>query len=1217
MEGRYLAVDIQQVAEANDVRRGGEIDRAIACLGVDSLAPDAEGTIWWQSILETSVSHTVGVSEELRTGVRESIEILASEVVRRRAEQGLEPLPSDQAQPLASQALRFLYRILFLLYAEASPELGVLPVGDPAYEAGYSLDRLRELALVKIEDQRSLNGTHLYESLATLFRLVDQGHAPNSVTEPTGSDDLTFHSLRADLFEAAATAYIDEVKLGNEALQEVLRRLLVKSGSRSDSSGFISYADLGINQLGAVYEGLMSYTGFFAQQDLYEVAPGGDSSKGSWVVPVDRAHGIAEKDFVRREDPTTGESKAVLHARGSFVFRLSGRERQQSASYYSPEVITKFTVGQALEELLDQGETTSAQEILDLKICEPALGSGAFAIEAVRQLADQYLRRREAELGIRVEPDERPSELQKIKAYIALHNVYGVDLNGTAIELAEISLWLDTMHRGLDAPWFGLHLRRGNSLIGARRATFRSDQVLNKTWLKEVPRDVPLQERRESGIHHFLLPSEGWGAAIGAKEGRSLAPDAVKALRDWRRSVQRKPTKKHVDRLEKVAARIETLWDLALRRLRIAEAQARRSIDVWGAENLPAGGAVSREEIEEYLASEWGSFQRLKIIMDAWCALWFWPLTARLTTRQVIKDGVASVERITPPSFDEWLAALEALVGTHQERKKDAQPGGQTLSQAQEWDDLNTAERLDMQFSGALDLKQVRAQHSWLEVCEAVADEHGFFHWELFFGPVFADRGGFDLQVGHPPWVRPRSDVDALLAEGNPWFQLAIKPTQAAIREKREETLALPGIQDLVIDGTSEVSATAAFVGSPTIYPHLAGLQPDLYRCFMEQTWRHANAAGITSLVHPESHSVDEKAQTLRGATYRRLRRHWQFHNALMLFEVSDHVKYGIHTYGSEREPSFLQASSLYHPDTVERSLIHSGDGQEPGIKNNDGTWNLNPHRSRIIQVDREVLSSWHALLESDDVPVEKTRMVYTVNRAAGDVLEKIAQAPRIGELSPHFSRGWDESIDRRKGRFETAWGPVETWVDAILQGPHLHVATPFFKSPNSTMRHNQDWTDIDLERLQPDALPVTSYKPAGDREVYDANYTHWDIDGESIPARNHYRIAWRNMAANTGERTLISAIIPPGVAHVNAVQSFTSESLENVVLTAGWLSSIISDFSVRATSPSTLTRGLLQKLPLNNNESALTNAIVNRTLVLNFVNNAYVDLWRRVWEET
>ena len=86
----------------------------------------------------------------------------------------------------------------------------------------------------------------------------------------------------------------------------------------------------------------------------------------------------------------------MLHERGSFVFRLAGRERQQSASYYTPEVLTRFVVSQALEELLDQdGHTTTAAEILELTVCEPALGSGAFAIEAVRQLAEAYLQRRQ------------------------------------------------------------------------------------------------------------------------------------------------------------------------------------------------------------------------------------------------------------------------------------------------------------------------------------------------------------------------------------------------------------------------------------------------------------------------------------------------------------------------------------------------------------------------------------------------------------------------------------------------------------------------------------------------------------------------------------------------------------------------------------------------------------------------------------------------------
>src|SRR5581483_1725165 len=235
----------------------------------------------------------------------------------------------------------------------------------------------------------------------------------------------------------------------NAALQQVLTHLLLSKESRGKDRGFISYAELGINQLGAVYEGLMSYTGFFAETDLYEVAKNGDNSKGSWVVPVGRASGIAPADFVKTVDPRTGELRPVLHLKGSFVFRLAGRERQQSASYYTPEVLTRFTVGQALEELLDQdGRTTTAAEILKLTVCEPALGSGAFAIEAVRQLADQYLKRRQAELGVRIDPDEYPHRLQEVKAYLALHNVYGVDLNDMAVEFAEITLWLDTMVEG-------------------------------------------------------------------------------------------------------------------------------------------------------------------------------------------------------------------------------------------------------------------------------------------------------------------------------------------------------------------------------------------------------------------------------------------------------------------------------------------------------------------------------------------------------------------------------------------------------------------------------------------------------------------------------------------------------------------------------------------------------------------------------------------------
>ncbi len=1224
-EGRYLAVDLQLVCERNDTRRGGEIDRALTCLSARSLAPDADGDIWWTGVLAESVRHTVGVSQDLREGVRLSIEIIANEVVERRRDQGLPPLPADQAQPLALQALRFLYRILFLLYAEASPELGVLPVGALEYQQGYSLDRLRDLTLVELATPQARSGRHLYESLAVLYRLVDRG-APTPATgddEPGAHEGLDFRQLRADLFQPRATAHIDEVGLGNTALQQVLQHLLLSKEARGRDRGFISYAELGINQLGAVYEGLMSYTGFFAETDLYEVAKGGDPSKGSWVVPVERSQGIAASDFVRVKDAVTREDRPVLHERGTFVFRLAGRERQQSASYYTPEVLTRFTVGQALEELLDQnGTTTPAREILDLTICEPALGSGAFAIEAVRQLAEQYLRRRQAELGVKLDPDEYPQRLQEVKAYLALHQVYGVDLNATAVELAEISLWLDTMGEGLQAPWFGLHLRRGNSLIGCRRATFRRDQLNDKSWLTAVPDDAPLTGPAvdaEAGetpdgvagrVHHFLLPAEGWGSAVGANEAKELAPEALDRLKAWRRSVLLKPTKQQVAALVDLGHRVERLWQIALRRLQIAEQEIRRSIPVWGAEGLPVGGAVQREQIEAALNDVSGAFGRLKVVMDAWCALWFWPLTNALTTREV--EG--QPERIAPPSLNQWIDALQKLLGRHDGKKKVAE-GQDRLGGGTSWDELGEHESLDLGFASALRVDAVRAEHPWLAVCEQIARQQGFFHWELLFAPVFA-RGGFDLQLGNPPWVRPRSDVDALLAEGDPWWQLALKPSEVERHARRAQTLALPGIRDLVLEGTSEMVVTAAFVGAVQQYPHLEGLQPDLYRCFMEQTWRHASARGSVGLIHPEKHFTDEKAGLLRQTTYARLRRHWHFVNELQLFEIQHQKNYGVHVYSNTRSVGFCQASWLYHPDTVHRSLKHDGSGPEPGLKDPDGRWDIRPHRNRIVEVTAETLKTWHEVLETSGVPVARTRMLYTLNRAVAEVLDKLGGLPRVGSLGLEFSAGWHEKNDRTKGFFTSRWGAPDTWEDVILQGPHLSVANPFYKSPNRTMLHNTDWFIEDLESLAPDTLPTTCYKPTSDRDAYDVQYTHWGDDDNPIPARDHYRLVWRRMAANTGERTLISALIPPGAAHVDGAFSTGSPEAGGRLAAriSGLTASLLSDFAIRVAPKSDIRSDALRRLAMPSSESLIWPEVLLRTLRLNCVVDAYSDIWLECW---
>lgn len=1221
-EGRYLAADALLVADRNDTKKNAETDRFLAIFGRDSLMPTPDGSIWWDGVLEASVKHTVGVSQDLREGIRRSIEIIANDVLDRRRAAGL-ALEDVDGQVLARQSLRFLYRILFLLYAEASPEMGVLPVGAGEYNEGYGLDRLRELTLVNIQSPESRRGTHIYESLAQLFHLVDNGHAPagaNPSDDASGENEgLVFQPLKADLFHDAATSLINGTKLSNAELQRVLQHLLLSKEAKGKDRGFISYAELGINQLGAVYEGLMSYTGFIAAESLHEVAKDGNPEKGSWVVPVDRSESIDAKHFVVEEDERTGERRPVLHPAGSFVFRLAGRERQQSASYYTPEVLTKFVVSQALEELLDQNEQkTAADDILNLTVCEPALGSGAFALEAVRQLADEYLKRKQDELDVRIPADEYPQEIQKVKAQITLHQVHGVDLNSTAVELAEVSLWLDTMVKDLQAPWFGLRLRRGNSLIGARRATYSRQSVNDKSWLKSAPQDAPLTGLVEAmtgetddpnvvgRIHHFLLPAEGWGAAADAKEVKDLAGEAQQQLKAWRTKIKSKPSKNQVDRMMSLGRRVESLWKLTLRRLQVAESEARRHIDYFGkqssaVEHGEAGTrtqAVTREQIEQTLNDQNGAYQRLRRVMDAWNALWFWPLTERAT-------GGA-----TPPALDEWLAALEAILGLQGKESKMA--GQQTFGAASTWEELNDAERADLAFALVSDIEVAKKQHAWLQVCENIAADQGFFHWELDFASVFG-RGGFDLQVGNPPWVRPDWDENAVYAEFDPWWQLNDKQTQVQKAEKQRLAKVDLTQVDFMCSQAAGIVAVREFLTSPACYPIVAGLRPDLYRSFMERTWASASNTGVIALVHPESHFTEKKAAHLRAETYRRLRRHWQFINELKLFEIHNLVVYGVHVYGPwQQSPQFTMAASLYHPDTVVRSLVHDGSGEIPGLKDGNGKWDQRPHLERIVDVDESVLQIWASILDEPGTPASNARMAYPVNRTSSIVLEKLSKAPRVRELGLQYSSGWNETTDRKKGYFEVGSRVNASWEDVILQGPHFTVANPFAKLPNPTMKSNKDWTEVDLETLPSEFVPRTSYQPVADHASYTSDYGNWSLpDGTLVSVRSQFRVAWRRMAAVTGRRTLHPSLIPPGAAHVHPVYSaglFPSPA--TLLGQIGYLSSLPLDFMVKSSGSSEIQFALMDQLPSFQPGTALADSIVETAARLTCLTQAYSSVW-------
>ncbi|WP_130839120.1 hypothetical protein [Corynebacterium neomassiliense] len=192
-----------------------------------------------------------------------------------------------------------------------------------------------------------------------------------------------------------------------------------------------------------------------------------------------------------------------------------------------------------------------------------------------------------------------------------------------------------------------------------------------------------------------------------------------------------------------------------------------------------------------------------------------------------------------------------------------------------------------------------------------------------------------------------------------------------------------------VAAGLTETLATAAFLGSVAEFPHLRNQAPDLYRAFIEQCWQHASDRGLTSLIHPRSHFTEAKAAPLRREAYLRLRRNWNITNKLGLFDINrDEKNFDVAIYGSRRaEPDFIMASSVHHPRVINESLIHDGSGTLPAFRDDNDKWDLRPHRERILHVDLERLSAWKSILEDENTSVLDTRMVYTVNSNAMQIL--------------------------------------------------------------------------------------------------------------------------------------------------------------------------------------------------------------------------------------
>lgn len=1233
---------------------------AATLLHREHTCPTGGGTPLLDELDENSHKHAYEVSGDLKYALRRSIELLGNEAIhwRRSKGEGVFKGKTD-ADQLTLECLRYMYRLLFLFYIESRPDLGYAPMGSDVYRLGYSLESLRDMDTAELGSEEDKESTYISDSLDRLFQMIWEGYPKRddeTVQLPLADSDDPFHDsfrltpLKAHLFDPERMPTLTRVRFRNVVLREVIELMSLTKEGKGKRRGRVSYSQLGINQLGAVYEALLSFRGFFAEEDLYEVQPA--PKKGKAAASDDdefddrdeegdddntKASGQAHDElevghFVtfeqlkayKREEivPDPGSGKPKCYPKGSFIYRLAGRDREKSASYYTPESLTQCLVKYALKELLP-GKT--AADILQLKVCEPAMGSAAFLNEVVNQLAQKYLELRQQETGKSIPHEQFATELQKVKMRLADQNVFGVDLNPVAVELAEVSLWLNSIFTPENGrafvPWFSQQLVCGNSLIGARRQIYRVSQLPTSTvrsakprklWHEHAPEELAWDaELPNDGIFHFLLPDPGM-AAYSDKVIKELEPDAIERCKRWNKAfVGEAFTDAQIAHLLRLSRLVDSLWKEWAQQQTQLRQRTTDPLPVWedptGAQEgnwtpLKLKDRIQEQEVLGRDVVNTNARLRLKWAMDYWVALWFWPIRQARSL----------------PSRDTWLVELSMILGDL-EQGVAAEPGqGNLFPDTQ-------PKQLAADFSdrhGFVDVQKLKDQFERLQQVEAVANRIRPLHWDLEFADLLGN-GGFELAVGNPPWLKVEFNPDAHMAEYNPL--LAIRDlTEKARKKAFIELLHDAGISYSFTQEYEIQSGAQRFLNACQNFLEAAGGKSNLYKCFILAATRLSRGKNsITGLLHPEGIYDDASGGELRSFIYKRLRFHFQFQNELKLFPIANRNKFGINIYGTESdEIKFMSISNLFSPRTISECLDPANSAKIPGgIKTAEGSWNLQGSPGRCINIDVDVLSTLRRLYDDKSPSPGHSKLqaihstsILEVVRKLGTCASKLKDAAEEYDCTDMFN----ETICVKEEGFlvkETHFAHSREFL--IAQGPHIYVSNPLHQTPRAICNTQRAYDKIDLTQIPSSYVSRTNFvcrdglkgiSSRAKRLSFDASKSMLDV----------YRVAARRQLVSGNERSLISAIIPPGVAHTYGLISFAFKDLLGTVSIASYWSSLVLDFLVKTTGKAAFLDETASQLPTPGYTGSSTDQMrIARTLMLNCLSDGYEELWEKCWHDS
>lgn len=724
------------------------------------------------------------ITEDLHKQVTLALEILINE--RLDVDAALKQKSKSQnhndavAHQLFKDGLFVLYRILFILYAEARR---FLPVENPQYASFYSVEHLRNWAedFLKRERQGHADpeGTYLWGAFESLFTLLRRG------VKLSGGEFVS--AFNGQLFAPDQTpTFAEGPALRDKAMAQVLLTLTRVGGEESGRR--LHFANLGVEQLGAVYEALLAQKPVIVREEsLWVPAHGGGvglvTRKLAEALEMTQFEEPQETGLRARRERRTGRASAgrldtyISPERpgfnptiGTFIVAPLGGQKRQTASFYTPPKLAEFLVKRTLKPLV---EGKSVKEILGLRIVEPAVGSGGFLIATLRYLGQELLKAKIREKYMEFRGREATHEdLQECKRQILENCLFGVDLNPLSVELCRTSLYLEALVKNQPLPFLHHRLKSGNSLI---YADYLNQSKTSWDGHTEFPSIFNIFTEAVD-IDKKIF--EAWDAkekAYGRRPNSAEIKEQISEIKsklkeersrfydenwaDWAIKMQIELNKmlqlarKAVTEFEKIQEKGEIVDSLDMRhkdRLAWVPELDDVLIEAEGIEIDPKLEAERKKVlIREHGVSAYNqmvryqrAFSRLKTLGDLWCAQWFWPADMMVCF----------------PTLTVYRELIEFLTNNST---------------------LDRKEKSKTRLS--------KPAFSCLKIAIETAKRYRFFQWHVEFAQIHADSvsPGFSAVISNPPWKVVGTKDKDVYPEFDPQF-LDIKPAQ---KKQRLENL--------------------------------------------------------------------------------------------------------------------------------------------------------------------------------------------------------------------------------------------------------------------------------------------------------------------------------------------------------------------------------------------------------------------------------------------